>query len=71
MLQDINFKALKDPKEISTWKTILERTLDCLRRVTSLVLPIVSSTSPEGLTNAQTIPEVIITHFPVFNASLH
>jgi hypothetical protein len=58
MIQDINFKALTDKKQIADWRTQLERLLTCLRKATDLVLPIVSAISPEGLTSAQTIPEV-------------
>lgn len=58
MIQDINFKELKDKKEIADWQTQLERLLVCLRKATNLVLPVVSAISPEGLTSAQSIPDV-------------
>ena len=68
MIQDVNFKALKanvdastdggGSKQIADWRLLLDRLLACLRKATNLVLPIVSAISPEGLTSAQTIPEV-------------
>jgi len=58
MVQDINFKVLKGAKEIGAWRAQLERLLTCLRKITALVLPVVSIISPEGLTSAHTVTEV-------------
>lgn len=58
MIQDVNFKTLADKKQIADWRAQLERLLICLRKATNLVLPVVSAISPEGLTSAQSIPEV-------------
>jgi hypothetical protein len=73
MIQDVNFKTLKatnvdastdggGSKQIADWRRLLlGRLLACLtRKATNLVLPITCprASAPEGLTSAQTIPEV-------------
>eukprot|EP01087_Luapelamoeba_hula_P020436 TRINITY_DN6969_c0_g1_i2.p1 TRINITY_DN6969_c0_g1~~TRINITY_DN6969_c0_g1_i2.p1 ORF type:complete len:1429 (+),score=218.47 TRINITY_DN6969_c0_g1_i2:1373-5659(+) len=56
IFEAMNFDSIYDKEEISAWKSFATDLLDVVDKLAFLILPVISSSTPEGLTDATSFP---------------